>query len=477
MPSAFGKKAVASQSYVASYFGLKVLEQGGNAFDAAVTMSAVLSVVLPHTSGLGGDAFLMAKTPEGLVAYNASGFSPKNLFVREIRGPRDPNSVVVPGLVDLWRWLEKKFMSMSLEDTLKPAIKLATEGFTVGRALRNAVVNAKDMPESWRKVYGGLELGQRVKLREMGEVLKAVARNPDDFYKGDVARELVDGLKEQGVPMDYSDFAEFSGFEVKPITANYRDFTLYELPPNSQGVTSLEVLLMIEESGINQKPFNSLERINEHLKIYGLAYEDRNAYVADPRYATDYQVLLDRDYIKNRLLQSGIVPKGLERNDTTFLVAGDGENEVALIQSLYHNFGSGIVVKQIPFNSRGVGFTYGRNKPEPRKRPLHTLSILMAEKPGETVIIGCSAGDLRPQVQTQVFEYYADYMLELDEAVSAPRFVLDGSRFVVEKRLGFEFASGDYVTPEVGIVQALKKTSRGYLAVADLRSEGVALTL
>jgi gamma-glutamyltransferase 2. Threonine peptidase. MEROPS family T03 len=159
------------------------------------------------------------------------------------------------------------------------------------------------------------------------------------------------------------------------------------------------------------------------------------------------------------------------------VVAGDGENEVALIQSLFHNFGSGIVVKQIPFNNRGLGFGWGKNRPEPRKRPSHTLSVLMAERKGETVIIGCSAGELRPQVQTQVFEYYADYMLEIDEAVYAPRFVLRGATFVVERRLGGIFTAGDYMTPEVGIVQALKKTDNGYIAVADPRSEGVALSL
>jgi gamma-glutamyltranspeptidase/glutathione hydrolase len=477
MPSATGRKAVASQNYLASYFGLRVLEKGGNAFDAVIAMSAVLSVVMPHTSGLGGDAFLMAKTPEGIIAYNASGYSPKNYYVREVRNPRDPNSVMIPGLVDLWSWVERKYMRFSLEEVLKPAIRLANEGFVAGKSLAKAVGEARDMPKSWIETFGRIRFGDHVKLREMGEVLKAVAKNPKDFYQGDVAVDLVNGLVKQGVPVELSDFMDFKGFEVRPITTTYKDFTLYELPPNSQGVITLEVLEMVEESNVNSKPYNSLDRVNDHLKIYALAYEDRDQYVADPRYADGYEILLDREYVRERLLQSGITPRELSSQDTTFMVAGDGENEVALIQSLFHNFGSGITVKQIPFNNRGLGFGYGKNRPEPRKRPSHTLSILMAERKDETVIIGCSAGELRPQVQTQVFEYYADYMLEIDEAVYAPRFVLKGATFVVERRLGGAFNAGDYMTSEVGIVQALKKKGNAYIAVADPRSEGVALTL
>jgi gamma-glutamyltranspeptidase/glutathione hydrolase len=477
MPSALGRKAVASQNYLASYFGAKVLEEGGNAFDAVIAMSAVLSVVMPHTSGLGGDAFLLAKTPEGLVAYNASGYSPKNFFVRELRDPRDPKTVMIPGLVDLWAWVERRFMRKGLEEVLKPAIRLASEGFLVGKSLAKAVSEAKDMPRSWQEVYGKLRFGEQLKLKEMAEALKVISKDPREFYKGDLAVDIVNGLAEQGVPVELSDFMEFRGFEVKPISTTYKDFTLYELPPNSQGVITLEVLEMVEESNVNSKPYNSLERINEHLKIYALAYEDRDAYVADPRYADGFEILLDKDYVRERLTQNGIVPRELGVKDTTFMVAGDGENEVALIQSLFHNFGSGIVVKQIPFNNRGLGFGWGKNRPEPRKRPSHTLSILMAERKGETVIIGCSAAELRPQVQTQVFEYYADYMLEIDEAVYAPRFVLRGATFVVERRLGGIFTAGDYMTPEVGIVQALKKTDNGYIAVADPRSEGVALSL
>jgi len=138
-----------------------VLEEGGNAFDAVITMSAVLSVVMPHTSGPGGDAFLLAKTPEGLVAYNASGYSPKNFFVRELRNPRDPKTVMVPGLVDLWAWVERRFMRKGLEEVLKPAIRLASEGFLVGKSLAKAVSEAKDMPRSWQEVYGKLRFGEQ----------------------------------------------------------------------------------------------------------------------------------------------------------------------------------------------------------------------------------------------------------------------------------------------------------------------------
>jgi len=165
----------------------------------------------------------------------------------------------------------------------------------------------------------------------------------------------------------------------------------------------------------------------------------------------------------------------MNTQDTTFFVVSDGENEIGFIQSLFFAFGSGIVVKDIPFNNRGFGFTEGRNKPEPRKRPLHTLSILMAEKEDENLIIGCAGGDLRPQIHSQVFEYYADYGLEIDEAIDAPRFMFLGSRIVAEKRLKTKHEQLDYYSPEVGVVQALKSNKKYNIAVADPRSEGIAL--
>ncbi|AAY79838.1 gamma-glutamyltransferase family protein [Sulfolobus acidocaldarius] len=478
MKVSIGKKVVASQNQLATYVGAKILETGGNAFDAAVGVSAVLSVVLPYTSGLGGDGFLLANTPEGLIAYNASGWTSKNLKIQKIPSPRHPSTVLVPGLVDMWDYIERKFMSLDLQTVLQPAVKLATNGFYIGKELGRAISRAIDMPESWSKLYKGRMAGDFIKLRELGEALKVISRNPREFYEGKLMEEIVLGLNKQGVEMEFSDFANFRGEEVKPIKSTYRDFTLYELPPNSQGITTLEILKLSEMVETWKHKFDDIERVKEMVKIFAIGYNDRDRYVTDPRFYSPEINLLDENVLRVKLREMGILPNRILRTeDTTFFVVADGENEVGFIQSLFFHFGSGITVKQFPFNNRGFGFTEGNNKPEPRKRPLHTLSILYAEKDDESLFIGCAGGDLRPQIHAEVFQYYADYNMEIDEAVNAPRFILLSDKIVAEKRLNLPFQQLDYFTPEVGVVQALKRKSDRYYAVADLRSEGVSLSV
>ncbi|MDT7860951.1 MAG: gamma-glutamyltransferase family protein [Saccharolobus sp.] len=478
MPSASGKKIVATQNYIASYVGAKILEEDGNAFDAAIAISAALSVVIPHTSGLGGDGFLLAKTSEGLIAYNASGWAPKELRVEKIDNDRSPLTVMVPGLVDLWTFIFENYASKPLSELLKPAISLANNGFMVGRGLHHAIVSSFKLSDEWNKVYGNKRFGDEIKLRKMARILKEISRDPREFYEGKIAEELVQGLREKGVPISYEDFSEFKGEVVSPIKITYKDFTLYEMPPNSQGITTLELLKMVELTDINKMPFNDVRRINEHIRLSALAYDDRNKYVADPRFVNiPIDKLLSERYILNKLAEYGIEPKVKTSGDTTFFTVTDGENEIGFIQSLFYPFGSGIVVDEIPFNNRGAGFTEGNNKPEPRKRPLHTLSILMAEKDNERLIIGCAGGDLRPQIHAEVFEYYADYNMEIDEAVYAPRFMYLGTKVIAEKRLGVPATQTDYYSPEVGIVQALKYKNGRYIGVADIRSEGIAIPI
>ncbi|MCY0850730.1 gamma-glutamyltransferase family protein [Sulfuracidifex metallicus] len=477
MPSAIGKKVIATQSYIASHVGAKVLENGGNAFDAAIAASAVLSVVMPFTSGLGGDGFLMARTPEGIIVYNASSISPKGLTVEAIPSERSPLTVLVPGLADLWDFMYNNFSTEPLDNLLNPAIKLAENGFFVNRSLHHAIVSSSKMSQEWDSIYAGRRFGDSIKLRGMAMVMRKISKDPRLFYEGKIAEELVEGLKRNGVPIDFTDFSEFHGEVARPIKTNYKDFQLYEIPPNSQGITTLELLKMIELADINRMPFNDVSRVNEHLRLSALAYEDRNKFVTDPNFYKVPDGILDKSYLSRKLIENGIDVK-VRDGDTTFLVVSDGENDVGMIQSLFYPFGSGIVVNDITFNNRGAGFTDGINAPKPKKRPLHTLSILIAEKGEgeEKLIIGCAGGDLRPQIHSQVFEYYADYNMEIDEAVSAPRFMYLGNKVIAEKRLGIPATPTDYMSPEVGIVQALKVVkNQKRIGVADPRGEGIAL--
>ncbi|BCS92249.1 hypothetical protein L3N51_01191 [Metallosphaera sp. J1] len=473
MPTAAGRRIVASQNYVASYVGAKILEQGGNAFDAAIAVSATLSVVIPHTSGLGGDGLLLAKTPEGIIAINSTGWAPKAIGEEKI-DPRSPRSIVVPGLVELWHAMED-YTTMSLDRLLEPAIKLAVNGFYVGRGLHHAIVNSERLTQDWQSLYGGKRFGDRIKVRGVGEVLRRVARDPRSFYEGEVAEELVDGLKRRGVPVELEDFSEFKAEKVELLRTNYRGYTVYEFPPNTQGITTLQILKMVEMTGINKLPYNDVKRVNEHVRISALAYEDRDQYVADPRFHPLPAFLLDNNYLTQRLMEVGMEAKVNQDGDTTFFTVADEENRVGFIQSLFQPFGSGIVVNDIVFNNRGDNFTEGRNKPEGRKRPLHTLSILYAEGKDDELIIGCAGGDLRPQIHSEVLEYYVDYMMEIDEAVNAPRFMFTGNKVVAESRLGTPSTKLEPFSPQVGIVQALKTKKDMHVAVADPRSEGVSL--
>lgn len=472
MPTAVGKKIVATENYIASYVGAKVLEKGGNAFDAAIAISAVLSIVMPHASGLGGDGLLLAKTPEGLIAYNSTGWAPKNLKAEKI-SERDPNSVVIPGLVDLWHFLQD-YTTLSYEELLSPAISLATNGFYIGRSLHHAIINSQKLSNEWNAIFGNKRFGDFIRFRKLGRILKEISKDPRSFYEGKIAQELVEKLQKNKVPVEYEDFAEFHGEEVDLIRIKYHDFNVYEFPPNTQGLTTLQILKMVEMSKINKLPYNDIKRVNDHVRISMIAYDDRNNFVADPRFAKVPDYLLDEKYLMRRMSDEGI-PVTLHDGDTTFFVVSDGENDVGFIQSLYYHFGSGIVVDEIVFNNRGYGFTEGNNKPEGRKRPRHTLSILYAEKDNESLIIGCAGADLRPQIHSEVFEYYVDYMMEIDEAVNAPRFMYIGNKVIAEKRLGIPATQEDYYSRSVGIVQALKRNKERLIGVADPRSEGVVL--
>ncbi|EHP69225.1 MAG: gamma-glutamyltransferase family protein [Metallosphaera yellowstonensis] len=474
MPAAVGKKIVASQNYVASHVGAKVLENGGNAFDAAIAVSAVLSVVIPHTSGLGGDGMLLAKTPGGVIAYNSTGWAPKNLNVERIENDRGPLTVVVPGLVELWNQM-LDYTTMDLRDLLAPAIRLASDGFYVGRGLHHAIINSQRLSREWQGVFGDKRFGDFLQLRKLGRILKEIAKEPRSFYEGRVAELLVTGLKSLGVPVDAEDFSEFRAEKVKLVETQYKDYKVMEFPPNSQGITTLQILKMVDMAGINNYPYNDVRRINEHVRIAGLAYEDRNNFIADPRFHPAPDFLLDKEYLSKRMLEAGIEAKVNESGDTTFFVVADGENEIGMIQSLFYPFGSGLVVEEVVFNNRGFNFTEGKNKPEGRKRPMHTLSIALLEKDSEDVIVGCAGGDLRPQIHSEVIEYYIDYMMEIDEAVNAPRFMFTGNKVIAESRLGVPSTRLEAFSPEVGIVQALKRRKDRYIAVADPRSEGTAI--
>jgi gamma-glutamyltranspeptidase/glutathione hydrolase len=496
------KGGIASQAHFATLEGLKILENGGNAFDAAIAVSALLSVIIPNTGSVGGDGFLIALGNNGkLIAYNGSGRSPRELCIDDYLANetvRGPQNVTVPGLVDLWEWVNENYGSKDLGLLLHKAISLARDGFYAQENFVRSVETARpelDKFEGWNKLFGHVELGSWVCYPRLATVYSVVARRgADAFYRSKLTENIVEGLRQQGVPITCEDFAEHEGEKVSPVKCDYGDYDLFEFPPNSQGLSTLQLLKAVEVTELNELPFGSPQRVKEFFKLAVKVYEDRDKYIADPDwFKPPVNQLLSPQYLRKRLCKEPHSQHILKPNDTTNFVVGDKcGNIVGFIQSLFHSFGSGIVAQDIPFQSRGAGFARSlglSNSPAPGKRPLHTLSILVARhcEYGD-YIIGCAGGDLRPQVDSEVFMNLADYNMPLSRALEAPRYILTSWR-KDELKANIENAFWSHEMPQwadrvgfqserMGIVHAMNKRPDGALELAaDPRGGGVALAL
>ncbi|MEM1918142.1 MAG: gamma-glutamyltransferase, partial [Sulfolobales archaeon] len=238
--SAFGAKGASSDSYLATKAALDVLEEGGNAFDAALAASAVLSVVLPQTGGLGGDGFMLAFIDGDVVAYMSSGKSPSGFKAEEYLKQlpkRGPLTVTIPGLAYLWGIVSEEFCSLPLERLLRPAISLAYNGFHAGYYLARAsrLVEKELEGYKWSKFFKGIQPGTYISNKEMAKTLRTIAtRGWDEFYYGKLAESLVEELREQGVDISLEDLMDHEGYETRPLKLVLDDKVLYELPPNTQ---------------------------------------------------------------------------------------------------------------------------------------------------------------------------------------------------------------------------------------------------
>ena len=490
---AIGRYGIASRLYIASKLGLDVLSEGGNVFDAAITVSSILSLFIPHTGGLGGDAFILGRLNNGeIIAYNGSGRSPKNFpvdFFLENRPLRGGLTISVPGLVDTWIYINEEYGSMELSRLLKPAITLGENGFYPPiQTLKAISLHWDELSsfKSWKETYGRFSRGELIRLTRFSNILKMIARYGwDGFYTGKVAERIVSGLNREGSPISTEDFESHRGMEFKPIKIEYGDSEIYELPPNTQGITTLEILRLVDKLGLRGVD-RSEDWWNKYFNIAAISYMDRDRYIGDPDYMDiDPEYILSRDhlsgYIKILRLGSG---------DTTFFTLSDKYgNILGFIQSLFHPFGSGIVSEEIPFQNRLIGFSKVKglpNSPSPGKRPLHTLSILMAERGDRTYIVGCAGGDLRPQIHSQVIINILDYGMDVAEAVMAKRNMIvrwgDGKPIdgVSEDKLKLGYMSNiQYPSRRVGIAYGLMyDMDKRYIELfSDVRGGGSHLSL
>jgi len=447
---------VAAESPLAAQAGVRILEHGGNAVDAAIATNAMMGVVEPMMNGIGGDLFAIVYDAKAnkLYGLNASGWAPKGLTIEYLQkqGIRSMpqqgvNAITVPGAVDGWQKLADKFGRKKLTEDLAAAIRTAQDGFPVPEWTAAYWAGEVDYLRTDEAATATYLPGDRAP--KMGEVF----RNPDlawslqqiaqhgreAFYKGEIAAKILESMKRHNGPMTAQDLAEFSSEFVEPISTTYRDWTIYELPPNVQGLAALEMLNIMETFPMGQKDWGigSTKALHAMIEAKKLAYADLAKYIGEPRkQKLPVATLLSKEWAAQRAklidaekancdVTAGELPVG---NDTTYLSVVDRDgNMVSLIQSNYEAFGSGIVAAGTGFalHDRGGLFSMDPSSPNAlagRKRPLHTIIPAFAQKGDVRVAFGIMGGWNQSQAHAQFVANMVDFKMNIQAALEAPRF-------------------------------------------------------
>jgi gamma-glutamyltranspeptidase / glutathione hydrolase len=460
---------VAAESPLAAQAGVQILERGGNAVDAAIATNAMMGVVEPMMNGIGGDLFVIVYDAKAKKLYglNASGWAPKGLTPEYLHklGLRDMpqqgvNSITVPGAVDGWQKLVDKFGRKKLGEDLQAAIRTARDGYPVPEwtaAYWGAEVDHLRGDDAAAKTFlpgdHAPKVGEVFKNEDLAWSLEQIARNGRDaYYKGEIAQRILDAMKRHNGTMTAQDLSEYSSEWVEPIHTTYRDWTVYEMPPNGQGLAALEMLNIMEAFPMAQYGFGSTKALHAMIEAKKLAYVDLAKYIGDPRkqklpvetllskvWSDQRAKLIDPDHA-NCEVKAGDLPGG---HDTTYLSVVDREgNMVSLIQSNYESFGSGIVAAGTGFvlHDRGGLFSLDPESPNllaGRKRPLHTIIPGFAQKGETRIAFGIMGGWNQAQAHAQFMADIADFKMNIQAAVEAPRFrqqAFSGCEVAMENR-------------------------------------------
>lgn len=446
------KSMVVSPHYLATAAGNAILRKGGNAFDAAVAVSACLAVVYPHMTGLGGDSFwlLYSKNERKVRAYNGSGRSGHNVTREKFSGKtsipyRGIESVItVPGMLDSWDAVLKEYGRLTLGDVLQPAIEFASSGFPFSK---DQYINTehnlklfKEQPETAAIFYPNCRtprINERFIQLNIAHTLKEIAeKGRDHFYKGSLAKRIILALQEKGGLLELDDFASHQGNWADPVFTSYRGYRMYQAPPNSQGFTGLMALNILENYDLGKISHGSYEYYHLLVEALKRSFQDRNQVLTDPEfYRIPLEKLLSKEYAKE-MAESINFQKANEvmtqpiGSDTAHAAVVDEEgNAVSFIQSLYFEFGSGILAGDtgILMQNRGSFFSLDPshvNCLEPGKRTFHTLMPAMAFKDENPYILyGTQGGEGQPQTQTAIITRMIDYGMNPQQAISEPRFV------------------------------------------------------
>ncbi|MDP2982364.1 MAG: gamma-glutamyltransferase [Candidatus Latescibacter sp.] len=506
------KNVVASSHPLAAQAGLKMLQMGGNAVDAAVATAITLTVVEPNNNGMGSDAFAIVWDGKKLQGLNASGKSPKALSPKSFAGMQTIPSqgwgpTTVPGAVSAWMTLHEKYGKLPFCQLFMAAIDYAENGYlltpVIGASWNSLVETYKDYPD-WKNtfLFDGKppKIGEKVVFKYHARTLKQIMETKGEaYYRGEIAKKIVAHSKKTGGYFSLEDFAEHKPMWVDPVSMEYRGYTLNEIPPNGQGIAALIMLGILKNFDMQKYPVDSADSLHLQIEAMKLAFADARRYVADPSYMTvkpadmlnpaylaERAKLIDMKQAKNP--SWGTPPRG----GTVYLTAADSNGMmVSYIQSNFWSFGSGIVIPEtgIPLQNRGLGFTLEEGHPNRvggGKRPFHTIIPAFVTQKGKPVMsFGVMGGAMQPQGHAQMMIRIFDYHQNPQAAADGPRWqVMKDLEVALEPRVkpetvnelaarGHKIVSID--EPMYGGAQLIYKLADGYCAGSEPRKDGQAV--
>ena len=449
----------ATSQPLATQVALQIMREGGNAIDAAIAANACLGLMEPTGNGVGGDLFAIVwdNKTQKLYGLNASGRSPLSLTTKHFqeRGlkripPLGPLPVTVPGCVDGWFELHGRFGKLPIERVLAPAIRYAEEGFPVSAVIARGWRSGFALRQfpGFAEVYlpngNAPKKGERFRNVALARTLKKIAAGGRDvFYRGEIAKTIDAFMREEGGYLSLEDLQAHHSDWVEPVSADYRGYRLWELPPNGQGIAAIQILNILEGYDLKKAGYGSVDYLHWFVEAKKLAFEDRARFYADPTFAKiPLTELISKEYAaKRRALirpqAASVYPPGdlgPEEGDTIYLTTADAErNMVSLIQSNYRGFGSGMCPPGLGFclQDRGELFDLkpGRkNSYAPGKRPFHTIIPAFVTKDGRPYMsFGVMGGATQPQGHAQIMINLIDFEMNLQEAGDAARVIHSGS--------------------------------------------------
>lgn len=507
--------AIATSQPLATLAGMEMFWAGGNAVDAAIATAIALTVVEPTSNGMGGDAF--AQIWDGqLQGLNGSGKSPQALTADLFAGlaqvpPRDWRAVTVPGAVSTWRLLSDRWGKLPFEQLFAPAIRYAETGFPVSPETARAWQRAAaiylpltaPMFQPFKQVFFKGDRAPRA-----GEIwgslwhaqtLRAIAASGGEaFYRGDLADRLTQFATDTGGYLTPSDLQQHQADWVQPICVRYRDLTVWEMPPNTQGLAALIALNILEEFELSRYPRDSADSFHLQIEAMKLAFADVYHHIADADYmVVSHQDLLSQEHAVHRRQLIGdralpLAKPGLPRGGTVYLAAADADLMISLIQSNYEGFGSGLLVPEtgIALHNRGAGFTLNPDHPNciaPAKRPFHTLIPGFLTHENQPLgPFGVMGAPMQPQGHVQVVVNLMDYGMNPQSALDAPRWrFIAGNTVLLEqsvsRSLAMQLSDRGHVIQvsaeggQFGKGQIVLRQDGVLIAASEPRADGVAL--